>query len=238
MKKPAAVLFDFGDTILETVYLDFATGFKTLYEMAENREHVSLFEINNQADELLQEILLKRSQTMLESNCHSFLKLVFESNGLRFKQSYPELISIFRSTIVSFAPTAGIKELLVTLEKYHIKTGVISNTLFPADFIIQDLQQHGLESNFNFAISSSDYGLRKPHPLLFRVAAQKCNLAADQIWFCGDSMRHDVVGALKAGMFPVWYNPNQEKGDSELEYCEITHWRELERIIINLYQKQ
>lgn len=64
----------------------------------------------------------------------------------------------------------------------------------------------------------------------------------DKIWYCGDSIKNDIYGAYRAGMFPVLYEgkhdecvpefENQNKGyEIEFEYLHIHDWRELIGII-------
>ena len=43
-------------------------------------------------------------------------------------------------------------------------------------------------------------------------------LAAEQVWYCGDSIRHDVIGAHGAGIYPVLY-----EGDTPDEVNPYAH---------------
>ena len=42
--------------------------------------------------------------------------------------------------------------------------------------------------------------------MIFELALRKADLAADKIWYCGDSIKADVYGAHNAGIFPVHYD--------------------------------
>ena len=97
------------------------------------------------------------------------------------------------------------------------------------------------ENHFEFILASSEYCIRKPHPVLFQIALQKAGLTAEQVWYCGDSIKADVYGAHNAGIFPVLYEskthedhpyPDQNEGLSvEFEHLHIGHWRELMDIL-------
>ena len=43
----------------------------------------------------------------------------------------------------------------------------------------------------------------------------------DEIWFVGDWIRHDIVGAQGAGMTGVWYNPNEAPAEDIVPDIEI-----------------
>jgi putative hydrolase of the HAD superfamily len=53
------------------------------------------------------------------------------------------------------------------------------------------------------AVSSSDHGFMKPHPSIFDAALKLVNVAAPEAVMVGDSVRHDIEGALGAGMLAI-----------------------------------
>ena len=71
-----------------------------------------------------------------------------------------------------------------------------------------ELAIHGMDRFFQFIIGSCDYGVRKPHPALFELAAAKLGVGAPDIWFVGDSLECDVAGAKAAGMTSIWLSQN------------------------------
>ena len=79
--------------------------------------------------------------------------------------------------------------------------------MFGAEVLRWELARHGLDRAFSLLLSSADYGLRKPHPSLFRTAVASLKLAPGEVWFVGDNFARDVIGAVGAGLRPVWYNP-------------------------------
>lgn len=63
-------------------------------------------------------------------------------------------------------------------------------------------------------MASSEYVIRKPDRMLFETALRKAGLPAEQAWYCGDSIRYDVLGAHRAGIYPVLYEgdvPGEER---------------------------
>jgi putative hydrolase of the HAD superfamily len=49
-------------------------------------------------------------------------------------------------------------------------------------------------------ISSPDHGLMKPHPRLFSAALKQLRVEPPEALMVGDSIYHDIEGALSAGM--------------------------------------
>ena len=53
------------------------------------------------------------------------------------------------------------------------------------------------------AVSSSEHGLMKPHPSIFRAALDLVDVPAAEAVMVGDSVRQDIDGAIAAGMRAV-----------------------------------
>ena len=49
-------------------------------------------------------------------------------------------------------------------------------------------------------VSSSEHGLMKPHPSIFTAALDLMHVKPAEAIMVGDSLRHDVDGALRVGM--------------------------------------
>ena len=87
-------------------------------------------------------------------------------------------------------------------------------------------------NRFEFIIASSEYALRKPGRSLFEIAAYKAGLSPREIWYCGDSVRKDVIGSHSAGMTPVLYegikkNDGGADAVADFPYLRISDWREM-----------
>ena len=81
-----------------------------------------------------------------------------------------------------------------------IRIGLISNT----HRCLTSFQSHfELEGLITATVSSSAHGFMKPHPSIFSAALQLVGVRADDAVMVGDSLRHDIEGALRAGMRAV-----------------------------------
>jgi HAD superfamily hydrolase (TIGR01549 family) len=84
-----------------------------------------------------------------------------------------------------------------------VRIGLISNT----HRCLASFQSHfELQGLVSATVSSSDLGLMKPHPSIFTAALQLLGVDAADATMVGDSLKHDVEGALNVGMGAVLLN--------------------------------
>jgi putative hydrolase of the HAD superfamily len=80
-------------------------------------------------------------------------------------------------------------------------------------------------------VSSADYGIGKPHPLVFEAAVAKLGVESSTTWFVGDNLENDIAGANEAGLFSVWYNPDGNESGRIAPNATIGSWEEFEKLI-------
>ena len=90
-----------------------------------------------------------------------------------------------------------VSEVLRTLANDGIRVGLVSNS----HRCLSTFQSHfALDGLIAATISSSEHGLMKPHPSIFAAALQRLDVEPADAIMVGDSIQHDVDGALRAGM--------------------------------------
>jgi putative hydrolase of the HAD superfamily len=62
------------------------------------------------------------------------------------------------------------------------------------------LDESGLSTVLDVAVTSAQAGCRKPHPRIYRQTLEQLALGPEEVVFVGDSWRPDVVGPLEAGI--------------------------------------
>ncbi len=231
MQRPAGVIFDLGGTILHQESISWIAGSKKLLEFAESAHNLTAEEIQAVADEISREVQQIRDGSMVEFGTQSFHRFLYESLDIFFNISFQEMEREFWNAAVAYSPSEGIYEVLDTLEKNHIKTGILSNSSFTGSVLEEELAKHNLVRRFSFLISSIDYGFRKPHNRIFQIAVRKMDLAPHDIWFVGDRLEYDIRGAIDSGLYPVWYNPESKPGEMDGEYLEVKNWHEFQEKI-------
>lgn len=94
-------------------------------------------------------------------------------------------------------------DTLETLEKVKQRypvIGLVSNTIFPEGAHREELKRFGIEPYLDFAVFSSTFGLRKPHPDIFYKAANLAGYAPSECVYIGDRYLEDVDGPAQIGM--------------------------------------
>jgi putative hydrolase of the HAD superfamily len=93
-----------------------------------------------------------------------------------------------------------VADVLRLLHASGLKIGLISNT----QRCLTSFQKHfELDGLFSVAVSSSDHGYMKPHPSIFEAALRALDTEPADAVMVGDSLAHDIEGALRLGMRAV-----------------------------------
>lgn len=91
----------------------------------------------------------------------------------------------------------GVLHLLTRLKAAGVPVGICTN--MNADIQMRKLCRLGLADVCGNLITSEEAGRDKPHPEVFRLALRRLGSKAEQTLMVGDSLNHDVRGALAAG---------------------------------------
>ena len=89
--------------------------------------------------------------------------------------------------------------------------------LFSASNGNADLTRVGLAPFFERSIAAREVGALKPDPVVYLKVIEGTDLAPHEVLFVGDDPEHDVEGARRAGMLPVWINRNDAAWPQALE---------------------
>ncbi|HBI71692.1 MAG TPA: HAD family hydrolase [Lachnospiraceae bacterium] len=241
MNKPKMILFDYGQTLLCENKFDGIAGTKAvLKNCVQNPQGVTAEEIQTFANELNKDIDRYNSETqhlaLIEVHNHSFQKYLYDYFQIKILVSPLELETIFWDNAAPATLTDGVEEMLRSLNKLHIRTGVISNISFSGLALSNRINKYLPENNFEFIIASSEYVFRKPGSRIFEVALKKSGLETKDIWYCGDNIKCDIEGAFNCSITPVWYKGAIEKKPVSLpDSCiEINEWTELVRYLLSI----
>ncbi len=236
MRQPKMILFDYAHTLAWKPDADFLRGEKAVFRHVKaNPRCVTPEEASRLGTELF---LAARDcrHSGWELHEHQQLRLKYDLLGLTFDLPMPDIEKLLWTETCPGQPMPGVQDMLSVLQERGIRTGVISNLGWTGEALADRLRRLLPEHAFEFVIASSDYGVRKPNPLIFRAALSKAGLSPEEAWFCGDQIDADVFGAQAAGLFHVWYEeltvPNGfARKNAGLtitgEHLHIHHWHEL-----------
>lgn len=93
-----------------------------------------------------------------------------------------------------------VRPLLEKLRTRRIALGVISNWTGDLEDVLHRI---GLHAPFDIILDSARFGHEKPHPEIFAEAVRRAGVAPDKAVHVGDSIEHDVDGALRSGLRPI-----------------------------------
>jgi putative hydrolase of the HAD superfamily len=74
----------------------------------------------------------------------------------------------------------------------------------------EKLKLEGLEKKFGLIAISSEVGMAKPDPRIFRMACAALSVSPSEAIYIGDIYEMDVQGAQRAGLLPVWLRRRAE----------------------------
>ncbi len=95
-------------------------------------------------------------------------------------------------------------EALQTLKSGGFILGVLSNRTKP---FASELDELGLSPYLDFSIAAGEVNLWKPDPGVFAHALERAGTAPGESVYVGDNYFADVVGARRAGLKPVLFDP-------------------------------
>jgi len=97
-----------------------------------------------------------------------------------------------------------VRRALPQLKEAGYILGIISNRDKPYR---DELQEHGIDEFFDFALAAGEVNIFKPEPGVFEYALQLVKLSPKEAIYVGDNYYADVVGARRAGLRPILYDP-------------------------------
>lgn len=111
-----------------------------------------------------------------------------------------------------------VPAVLRALSAAGIRVGLVSNS----HRCLESFQSHfDLVGLIGATVSSAEHGLMKPHPSIFTAALALLDVAAADALMVGDSLRHDIHGALNVGMHAVFVHRNPEPHPREQELAAL-----------------
>lgn len=91
-----------------------------------------------------------------------------------------------------------LKETFLALKEMGLRTGMISN-IISRSVVPHFLAEYGILDQMDCIITSSETGIRKPDPGIFRAAEERLGLRPDQLAYVGDTISRDIIGTRNAG---------------------------------------
>jgi len=210
-QRVKAVLFDFGDTLLnfgkvKTTQL-FMEGSRASYDFLKNLgQPMGNFKYHCWLNLIL--LYLRRWAWSIigrDFDTLALLKKVGTKRGLKLNEQQWRHVAWLMyeplSKITQVEPK--IKETLISLQKLGLKLGIVSNTCVNGCSLEKHLKELGILDFFTVRLYSYEFTFRKPNAQIFRIAADRIGELSENILFVGDRIDKDIKPAVKAGMRAV-----------------------------------
>jgi len=98
-----------------------------------------------------------------------------------------------------------VRRTLPKLKEGGYYMAVLSNREKP---FLDIMESHDLAPFFEFSLAAGEVDIYKPNPGVFEHALKRANLTAQDVAYVGDNYFADIIGARRAGLLPVLYDPN------------------------------
>ena len=212
---PAAVLFDWGDTLMQFAYDEalveagHRAGLATL-----DRDQLPEVERVTAHFRERYEPFFWTPGTVEELEYPGLVRQLLGDFGIAVSDE--ELTGFLEAEHAAWDPArqlaAHTHALLEALRGRGLKLGLVSNAFDPGWLLHRDLEQMGLAERLDFSVFSSEVGKRKPHPAIFERALEALTVTAEDTVFVGDRLYEDVRGAAELGMTTVqalWFRVDE-----------------------------
>ena len=220
-----AVLFDWGDTLMEFVYSP---------ELVAAGHRAGLSALGQEARPELTEHFREEYEplfwapgTIEEIEYPQLVRRLLGDFGLEVDDEQLDrfLEAEHRAWDPARVLAAHTHPLLDALRGLGLKLGLVSNAFDPAWLLHRDLEQMGLAARLDFSVFSSEVGTRKPHPAIFERALTALEVEPEQALFVGDRLFEDVRGAAELGMTTVqalWYRADDHPDGAQPDHLAFT----------------
>jgi len=222
-----AVLFDWGDTLMQWVYDDDLID-------AGHRAGLAAVDRPDLPEGAALSALVRERQDLLfmlgateEIEYPESIRAILSELGAELSDD--ELNRFLEAEHAAWAPArtlgAHTHALLDSLRGRGLKLGLVSNAFDPGWLLHRDLADMGLAERLDFAVFSSEIGKRKPHPEIFQRALGALEVQPEEALFVGDRLYEDVRGAGELGMKTVqalWFRADEHPDGAEPDFRAFT----------------
>jgi putative hydrolase of the HAD superfamily len=198
-----AVLLDWGGTITTFHDVDMLDAWRLAARvLAPDREA----EVAAALLAAEREVWARTETSMRSATTAEVLRAAGEAVGLSADTDVLE--AALAAYLDGWAPTTAARgdarDALMALRGRGLRTGLLSNTHWPADQHEAWLRRDGLLDLLDVRVYTSDLDHVKPHPLAFAAVLDRLQVDPAAAVFVGDRLWDDVYGARQVGMRTVW----------------------------------
>ncbi|KAA0226894.1 MAG: HAD family hydrolase [Dehalococcoidia bacterium] len=205
-----AVLFDWGGTLVREQQL--VTSYPAGAVAAYGRKHLHFALRDADFERALEAVMPDRDPAPGEPapSIHAIIASAFTWLGWTVGTSDVDACArlFFDAAYEGYTVYDDARALLPSLRYRDYRTGIVTNSIFPARLLEVKVNQLGLAGYLDCIVSSADVGLAKPHPGIYQKALAELAVESHEALFVGDRVETDVAGARAAGLRAVLLQRN------------------------------
>ncbi len=157
------------------------------------------------------------------------VRLMLRTIGVGGRLEDPALFWDFVNTqYEAEIPMDGATETLQTLRAQGYRLAIVSNA---SPTYTQLLKSIGILELVDAAFISDAVGYAKPDPRLFQFALEQLGAVPAETVHVGNSYWHDVIGARRAGITPIYFD--RRRVFTEADCLRVEDLRELPALLAN-----
>ena len=229
------LVFDVDDTLYEQI-VPFEKAYKNLFNMDIDMEKFYLlsryysdvkFEASRNGEMTMDEYHIYR----IREAAKDLGVYLSDEEALNMQKEYKKNQQKLQMSDI----TISILELA---KENNIKLGIITNG--PSEHQWSKVKTLGIERwiNKDNIVVSGDYDINKPDVRIFEIMQEKLQLPNDSLYYVGDSLENDIVGANNAGWKAIWINRYKKKLPKNVDIYKIAENNgELFEIIKKIFEK-
>ena len=212
-----AILFDYDGTLsnrTESVYVFYRDYLREFVPQLNDIEY----------EAMLQDLMYYDCNGI--DNFNQRLNMFMNKYGELFSKGFGEE---FKNSFIEKAWSYNVlkEETIEVLEKLKgkYKLAILSNGGSTVQH--NKIDHVKIEKYFDEVVVSGDHGIHKPDPRLYEYTLNKLKVSKDEALMVGDVFSTDILGAIRAGIKPVWVVEDEERRSSYYQGYRIQNLREL-----------
>lgn len=181
----------------------------------------------------IDDLMKAQGEDLAEIRIYDMVTSVLSDLGVNVSDGLPaKFVEIYyQPTTEQIVLEKGAVEILSSLRGKGKKIGLVSNSIFPAEFHRSEMKRFGIFDFFDFTIFSSEAGIRKPNKEIYLGALKLAGASPERTVFVGDRMLEDVAGPKSIGMKAILkYDDRRDYSLAEKPFKTIFGLVELEEI--------
>jgi putative hydrolase of the HAD superfamily len=184
----------------------------------------------------LEEARERKITEMVEVPLYETLGTCFHRFGCDFGEDLivDSMDAFYQTLLETRELIPGAVEMLERVKDRGLLVGLVSDVAWglPSEYPLKDMKYFQLDGYFDDMVFSTDVGLRKPNPRIFKIALWNLGVKPADSAFIGNSLQADIRGAKGVGMFAVLKDSKYYQHDDNITPdAKIADWSEIDSLL-------